>query len=315
MKWGKLGNENGLIFSPKEYGLEYAKSPQAIVFEKFVRIYFSTCETDQMGKYISKVAYVDMDKKFSKVLNISTDVLKRGEIGCYDEHGVFPFSPMKYGDKIYGYISGWSRRVSVSTDTGIGLAISEDQGETFERIGPGPILSSSLNEPFLVIDGFVRLFEDKFHMWYIYGTEWRKFPDNTEPDRVYKITHATSDDGIMWKREGRQIIDDKVEFESQALPTVAKYNGIYHMFFCYRYSNDFRKNPERSYRIGYAYSHNLKDWMRDDSKIGIDVVEDSWASNMLCYPNVFIMNDEMYLLYNGNDFGKSGFGIVKLEGF
>ena len=35
---------------------------------------------------------------------------------------------------------------------------------------------------------------------------------------------------------------------------------------------------------------------------------------MQCYPNVFEMDNEIYMLYNGNAFGKYGFGLAKLEG-
>ena len=41
----------GRIFIPQDYGLEYCKSPQAIVFDEFVRIYFSYCVPD--GKNLS----------------------------------------------------------------------------------------------------------------------------------------------------------------------------------------------------------------------------------------------------------------------
>jgi hypothetical protein len=39
---------------------------------------------------------------------------------------------------------------------------------------------------------------------------------------------------------------------------------------------------------------------------------DGWDSEMMCYPNVFECNKDTYLIYNGNDFGKNGFGIAKL---
>ena len=54
---------------------------------------------------------------------------------------------LKHENKIYAYLSGWSRRVSVSVETGIGLAMSYDDGKTFKRLGNGPVLTSSLSEP------------------------------------------------------------------------------------------------------------------------------------------------------------------------
>ena len=318
MKWKKLGK----IFDPTQYKLpndcvEFAKSPQVLVFDDFLRIYFSTCAVDQTnGKYLSHIAFVDMKKNLREVIRVSDKtVITLGGLGCFDEHGIFPMSILRHGDTVYGYISGWSRRVSVSVETGIGLAISHDDGLTFQRIGNGPVLTASPHEPYLIVDGFVRVYDGTFHMWYIYGTSWKKFSQDQEPDRTYKIGHATSSDGINWtKEEARQVIADKLgRNESQALPTVIEIEDQYHMFFCYRESFDFRTNSVRGYRIGHAYSTDLVSWSRDDEHPSIDVTPGDWDSDMLCYPHVFRCDNKIYLLYNGNEFGRFGFGLAVLE--
>jgi hypothetical protein len=221
---------------------------------------------------------------------------------------------MRYGDVVYGYTCGWNRRVSVSVDTAVGLAISHDDGTTFQRIGDGPVLAASLHEPCLVGDGFVKLIGGVFHMWYIFGTGWKKFSEDAAPDRTYKIGHATSINGVNWvKEEARQIITDQLgEDESQALPTVIEIDGLYHMFF-YRQSFDFRKNTGRGYRIGRAWSDDLKNWTRDDVALKLDVTSGDWDSDMQCYPHVFECDGKVYLLYNGNEFGRYGFGVAVLE--
>jgi sucrose-6-phosphate hydrolase SacC (GH32 family) len=194
------------------------------------------------------------------------------------------------------------------------LAISHDDGLTFEKYGKGPILSASLKEPFLVADAFVDKYNGFYHMWYIYGTKWKRFTELEQPDRVYKIAHAISEDAIHWNRESRPIIADRLnEDECQALPTVFHRDGIYHMYFCYRQAHGFRKQSNSAYRIGYAYSTDLVDWVRDDSKAGIDVSEDDWDSEMQCYPYTFELEGKIYMLYNGNEFGRLGFGLAVLE--
>jgi hypothetical protein len=316
MKWNKIGK----IFNPIDYKLanncvEYAQSPQALIFDDFVRIYFSTREREQTGKYLSHVSFIDMTKDFREIINISTGtVIDLGGLGCFDEHGIFPFNILRDKDRVLAYTTGWNRKVSVSVDASIGLAISNDNGLTFQRMSEGPVLSSSLFEPFLVGDAFVTVYDGTYHMWYIHGTKWARFVNNEAPDRVYKIAHATSEDGIYWQREGRQIITDRLgSDECQALPTVIFLNDRYHMFFCYRHPDGFRKNRNRGYRIGYAFSDDLKNWTRNDDEAGIDVSEDGWDSDMLCYPNVFHCDDKVYMLYNGNEFGRYGFGIAVLE--
>lgn len=317
MKWEKIGK----IFDPTQHVLpnnckEFAQSPQVLLFDDFVRVYFSTRQRDSTGKYLSHIAYADFDKQFSKVVNVaSKPVIDLGNLGCYDEHGIFPLNVLRAEGKLFGYIGGWNRKISVSVDGSIGVAISGDEGSTFRRVGDGPVLTSSMNEPFLVGDPFVQVYDDLFHMWYIFGIAWKRFSDETTPDRIYKIGHAISRDGIMWQKneEGRQIVASSLgEVESQAMPTVFKIGCRYHMLFCYRQSFDFRKNKNRGYRIGYAFSDDLQNWTRDDRSVGINVTEGNWDADMMCYPHVFEMDGDVYLMYNGNEFGRLGFGLAKL---
>ena len=85
------------------------------------------------------------------------------------------------------------------------------------------------------------------------------------------------------------------------------------MFFCYRQSFDFRTNPERGYRIGHAYSDDLRDWTRDDEDPRLEVSPGEWDADMQCYPHVFESDGTISMLYNGNEFGRWGFGLAVLE--
>jgi len=310
------------LFDPAEFVLangcrEFAQSPQTLVFDNFVRIYFSTRKRDEKTqKYLSYIAFVDFDKNLKNIINSSqTEVIPLGGLGTFDEHGIFPINLIRDKDKVLAYTCGWSRRVSVSVETSIGLAVSDDEGLSFTKYGNGPIVTSSLHEPVLVGDAFVQKYENLFHMWYIYGTKWINATDSEPEARVYKIAHATSFDGIHWeKEEGVQIIDDKLNSdECQALPTVVKIGTRYHMYFCYREATDFRNNPKRGYQLGYAYSDDLKKWNRDDELGKVHTNEGEWDSDMMCYPHLFECDSKVFLLYNGNEFGKFGFGVVELD--
>lgn len=316
MKWKKLGK----IFDPTDHALpngcvDFAQSPQALVCAGFVRVYFSTRQRDASGKYLSHVAFVDFDRRLSRILRVSKHVVvELGGLGCFDEHGIFPMSPVRDGDRVLAYTTGWNRTVSVPVDSSIGLAISTDDGQTFQKVGTGPVVTSSLHEPFLIADAFVMVRSGTYHMWYIYGTAWTSAAPGNQPERVYKIGHAVSADGVEWEKEGRQLIDDKLGGnECQALPTVIHFDGKYHMLFCYRRQFGFRTGREGAYRIGYAFSEDLKTWVRDDDSAGIEVSRDGWDSEMQCYPNVFECDGSIYLLYNGNEFGRRGFGVAVLE--
>lgn len=317
MMWKRLGR----LFDPTTHPafsdyVGYAQSPQTLELADRIRVYFSIRKGDKGGKFLSHISFIDFDKGFKGIIDLANDpVISLGELGAFDEHGIFPINPLRYKDKIYAYTCGWSRRVSVSVETSTGLAISTNEGRTFEKEGSGPIFSSSLYEPFLVGDSFVRIYDDVFHMWYIYGSKWTKFEDERFPDRVYKIAHAISHDGVNWTRDGRAIIVDKLNVnECQALPSVLYWDRKYHMVFCYRHATGFRNNRDRGYRIGYAVSDDLCNWTRNDSILGLERSEDGqWDSEMVCYPHIFVCNNNVYMLYNGNEFGRFGFGLAILE--
>jgi hypothetical protein len=308
----------GLIFDVRDWDHapavgSFAQSPQALVLENSVRVYFSTRTPDgDAGSWRSDVAFAEFSLDFSElVAEPRGDVISPGELGCFDEHGIFPFSVVPVDEEVWAYTTGWSRRRSVPVETGIGLAVSRDGGRTFERRGPGPVLSSSLHEPFLVGDGFARRVDGRWLMWYLFGTGWTSEPTTGNVERTYKIGVATSPNGIDWTpAQGRCAIQDRLgPSESQALPSVFDMDGELHMVFCYRESFDFRTNPERGYRLGHAVSRDGLAWSRDDAPVEFPRLE--FDSDMRCYPNLVTVGDRRFLLYNGNEFGRWGFGVAE----
>jgi hypothetical protein len=310
----------GLIFNPTEHDLpleciDFAQSPQGLVLPDRVRVFFSMRKRDSSTTFLSHVGFVDFSLDWTKVLGVNQgEVIPLGETGTFDEHGIFPLNVFEHGELVYGFSTGWSRRISVPTESSIGLSVSRNKGITFEKVGAGPILSASLNEPFLIADGCALHENGIFHMWYIFGERWKIGLVSGKPERVYKIAHATSTDLIDWKRNGVAIIPDVIGIdECQALPTVFKFQDEYHMIFCYRPYEGFREIGNDSYKLGYAKSDNLIDWRRDDTEGGVEFPAEDWDSDMRCYPNVIRIQDDFYLLYNGNKFGRYGFGLAKLQ--
>lgn len=318
MKWRKLGR----IFDPREHTLphgcvDFAQAPQALILADRVRVYFSTRQRDADGKFLSHIAYADYADGFTRLLGVSTHtVIPLGGRGTFDEHGIFPMNVLRHDGRILGYTSGVNRRVSVPVDGAIGLAASTDEGRTFQRLGDGPVVAPSLREPCINVDPFVQVFDGLYHMWYVFGLGWAAPTTHPEPDRVYKIGHATSVDGVRWtKQEATQIIADRLgPDECQAMPTVIGLDdGGFHMLFCYRHASDFRGNRDRAYRIGHARSADLRTWTRDDSVLALDVTPGDWDGDMVCYPHLLRWDGRVYVLYNGNAFGRHGFGVAVLD--
>ncbi len=314
--WRKLGK----LFTPqavtgRHWLKAFAQAPATLKFDRFVRVYFS-CRPppDMAGQYVSYSGYVDLDRSdLYRIVRVGDEpVLPLGSLGEFDEFGTYPFSVAANGSEIWGYYGGWTRCESVPFNVAIGLAISRDGGTTFRRFGRGPVLSYSTHEPFVLSGPKVRRFGDSWYLWYIAGRKWKLCDGRPEP--VYKIRMAISEDGIHWSRMNRDLIESRLEEdEAQASPDVFFSQGKYHMFFCYRYSADYR-NSARGYRIGYASSEDLQHWHRDDTKAGIEVSAEGWDCESISYPHVFDVDGRIYMAYLGNQVGREGFGLAELVG-
>lgn len=313
-KWQKLGK----LFDPKElqhesWMKEYAQSPSMLIYETHVRVYFTSRPfPTKDGQYRSFLTYIDVDREnLLKVLRVCQEpILSLGNIGTFDEFGTTPISTIRDGEEVRVYYAGWTRCESVPFNGAIGVAVSRDYGDSFTRLGDGPVLSYSPDEPFLIGSPRVRKFGEKWYLWYASGREW--LGSEGKPEPIYKIRMATSANGIDWVKHGKDLIADKLgEHECQACADVLYRDGKYHMFFSYRYSHNY-KGKEGGYRIGYASSVDLLRWKRCDGIAGMEVSSTGWDSEMVNYPHVFVLDGETYMLYQGNGMGCEGIGLAKL---
>ena len=318
--WKKLGR----VYNPYDdegrpsWRWNFAQGVNTIVYDDYIRVYFCCREKpNDYGQTVSRVCFVDLDKTcITRVVRVADyPVMDVGDLGCFDEFGMYPFSAIRHGGKIYGYYGGVTRCESVPFNVAIGGATSTDDGNTFVKMGKGPVVSYSYDEPFVVCSPKVRIFNGTWYMFYSAGREWVKDGDRSEI--YYKLRMATSADGTHWNKYGKDIMADKIgNTEAQACGDVIYKDGKYHMFFCYRASFDFRRNATHSYRIGYAVSKDLFSWTRMDELAGIDVSpkKEAFDHEMVAYPHVFEVDGKMYMLYLGNEVGKYGFGLAELEG-
>lgn len=313
MKWAK----RGLIIKAegqREWMNSHIQNPYAVVMDEVIRVYFTTRPKPQNGLFKSVTGFMDLDKKdLKKVLRISEQpVLEFGKPGTFDEFGIMPGAVVKRSRNEYWlYYAGWRRTVSVPYAWAIGLAISTDGGETFVKYGEGPIMGVSYNDPYLLAAPRSVFIENgEWHMLYGSGTGW--LIDEEKVESMYLNRHAVSENGIDWKRDKDYCVSTVYEDESQSACCTIKIEDTYHMFFPYRHSINFR-NRERGYRIGYAYSKDLKEWIRDDSKVGIGLSQDGWDSDMICYPQVVQIGERVVMFYCGNGFGQGGLGYAELD--
>jgi hypothetical protein len=305
MKWRKLG----WIFCPEGRGdwmYSHAMIPIAERIDgDLYRIYFSARDRKNRGHG----GYLEIDMRNpTKVIRVHDHpVLEPGALGCFDDSGALPNSLVTVGGRKLLYYTGINLGVTVKIRNSIGLAEWNFGTQRFERCYSGPIIDRTRDLPHFVATPEVHHGAGGFRAWFTSCVSWKPTPDG--PKHYYRLEYAESVDGITWPRTGVVAIDFRDEFEyALGVPRVLRDGGIYQMWFCARATDTCP-----TYRLQHAISPDGITWVRQEGLAGIDVSPSGWDSEMICYPFIFDHRGERYLLYNGNAYGKTGFGIAVLE--
>ena len=300
--WQKLGR----IFNPAKYYEwfgEYAAVPLAYPLEGGAqRVYFTGRNPDNRGL----VGYFEFDlSDYRQPLRVSRrPVLKPGQPGMFDDSGAMASEFVRMNGHIYLYYVGWNRGESVPFRNALGLAVSNDNGESFAKLYKGPVLDRSIHDACFVGSCSIIQEQDLYRMWYQSCDEWAQYGPNLI--HRYHIKYAESRDGIRWERNNISAIPFKDGYENAiCTPRVLKFEHGYRMWYSYR-------SVATSYLIGYAESPDGIHWSRYDDAVGLQPGQSSWDSEMVCYPYVFAHGNGLYMLYNGNGYGKSGIGMATL---
>jgi predicted GH43/DUF377 family glycosyl hydrolase len=300
LRWRK-GGRIALPAKRPEWMHSHAALPFAEpLADQQVRVYFSS--RDRHNRSHTGSLVVDL-REPERILDLSADpVLAPGELGCFDDSGAMACWLTPDGEHRMLYYIGWNLGVTVPFRNAIGLAVS-DAGSRFRRHAPGPIVDRSPFEPHFVASCCVLKDRERWRMWYLACVGWELV--RGRPRHRYHLRYAESSDGVAWRRDGTVAVDFKDPAEyAISRPSVLRDGQRWKMWYSTR---------GEQYRIGYAESDDGVRWTRRDDEVGIDASPTGWDSQMIEYPHVFDHAGRRYMLYNGNDYGRTGIGLATLE--
>jgi hypothetical protein len=90
-------------------------------------------------------------------------------------------------------------------------------------------------------------------------------------------------------------------------------DGLYKMYYSYRNAKGYRSDASSAYRLGFAISGDGRRFERRNDLLEILGPRGEWESIMNEYCHFYKHGGKGYLVYNGNGFGKSGFGFAVAE--
>jgi len=301
-KWQKLG----LVYCPTgedSWAMSHASNPIAqYLSENKFKVFFSSRDSHNRSQICSIL--MDLSNNKPQIIKDSLEhVLSHGDIGYFDDSGVTVSCLIRQNKKIYLYYLGWNLAKTIPFRNSIGLAVSVDNGLTFKRYSKGAIIDRNLIDTISIAYPYVLFDGEKYRMWYGSCEEWN---GSSVKDYFFSIKIAESKDGINWERNGLYALRCNRDFEDAvSRPHVVKDQDLYRMWYS--------KKKGKNYSIGYAESLDGINWERLDSTISFKTSLNGWDSEMIAYPFVFDHNGSRYMLYNGNSYGKTGFGLAVLD--
>lgn len=301
MHWQKLGQlYSPLPIHPKL--ASHAANPLAILLEGDVyRVFFSGRDVQNR----SSIGFVDINILKREVVYIcEKPVFEHGSENSFYSHGVSIGNCYEVDGQRYILFMGWQCPPGEHWRGDIGcLRLNDDLSIELDRAEP--LMGCDDTDRFSLSYPWVVRENELYLMWYGSTLTW----DAGNGEMLHVINFATSRDGHQWQRLGLSVPYELGIAQAFSRPTVVTdQSGVYHMWFSYRSGK-----PGQTYRIGYAHSTSGKSWKLQLDDAGIDVSQTGWDSEMIEYPFVFDHNGQRFMLYNGNGYGKTGFGLAVLE--
>jgi hypothetical protein len=302
-KWQKLG----LLYCPSRANrhpklLTHAANPLPVLIEgDLYRIYFSGRDSDNR----SSIGAVDIDIARRKVIQeYDHPFFEHGPQGSFYADGVSIGNCYEANGVKYMLFMGWQAPKHTHWRGDVGrLVVKTDL--TLELDGELPFMGTDPCDPISLSYPWVtKLEKGGYGMWYGSTSMW----DAGNGEMLHVINYASSEDGHNWKREGLAVPYEIGRAQAFSRPTVVgdRKTG-YEMWFSYRGGSG------EKYRIGYALSEDGRKWKLSLETAGIGLSTEGWDSEMIEYPFVFDHNGDRYMLYNGNGYGKTGFGLAVLS--
>lgn len=305
MKWEK----KGLIFCPNGKDNDWKNNsvltPNPFLLNsELIRVYCSFRDVTGIGR----IGYIDLEAKNpSQIVKISENpIIELGKDGCFDDNGMILGDIVRVGSKIYMYYVAFQHVDKVKFYAFSGVAISDDDGNSFHRVQLTPVMDRA-DEGIFGRCIHTVIYDKKrniFRVWYSVIFDWTYINDIPYP--TYDIKYIESADGIHFPEKGIQCLKCNADEYRIGRPRVRKLNEhLYEM----RYTSD---TFDKEYKAGYAESADGIHWIRKDNESCIKASGTGWDSEMACYPVVLETKYGTYMFYDGNGMGKDGFGYAQL---
>lgn len=303
MSWSKLGQ----IWSPtgdKPWARHSFMTPVPIQIDaNTIRVFGGV--RDDAG--VSRISWIDVDRcDPQRVLAVAEKpTLDIGEPGMFDDNGVILGDLLRLSAQhLRMYYVGFQLVAKAKFLAFTGLAESHDNGETFTRVQPTPVIDRAPNALFIAALHSILPTENGYRAWIACGQRWEQIDSIQYPQ--YNCWSVESPDGMTFDMKNAvKFLDVRGAEYRIGRPRVNKAGRGYEL----RVTSDTR---DKLYSCHFATSSDGINFNRSDLSELPRGGQSEWDGEMTCYPaRLDTDQGESYLFYNGNGMGRTGVGVAR----
>jgi hypothetical protein len=139
-------------------------------------------------------------------------------------------------------------------------------------------------------------------MWYGSTVSW----DAGNGEMLHVLKEKKSTDNVSFHCTNSLIPFELGVAQAFSRPSIVEFKGRNLMAYSFRGAQD-------KYKIGFVWLDDFSTATQCGGLTAFLPSDHEWENEMVEYPFLFVHHSKLFMLYNGNYYGKTGIGLTEIE--
>lgn len=277
----------------------YVSNPTPLIINKTIfRLFFnSRDEKNRSSIYSIDITYPEFLPNYESIKL----QMMFGNNSQYFSHGISLGQIFQVNNCKFVTVMGWKNHYSKHWEGQLGYVPINSSGNLTALsdkpwVSLGESDSVSLSYPVIIPEtGYLRI-------WYGTTITW----DAGNGEMLHILKEGKIDLEGNFRKTKSTVPYILGHAQAFSRPAVLEVNGSRLLAYSFRGSAS-------KYRIGFMWLNDYSSASQLNGIKSFEPSENSWENEMVEYPSFLTIENNIYMFYNGNEFGKTGVGVVLLE--
>ena len=297
VKRRKFLDTASLHFNGKK--LIYASNPLLVkISDNLSRLFFNSRDVENRSSIYS----IDVCES-TLVLNFDSVQLQQdfGPPDSYFSQGISLGSFFQLNQKSYVSVMGWKINPGEHWVGRIGKIEMDPQGNLL-KLGDTAWFNLDSSDPISLSYPAIYQNGQSLSMWYGSTVSW----DAGNGEMLHVLKEKKSIDNISFHSTNSLIPYELGTAQAFSRPSIVEFKERNLMAYSFRGAQD-------KYKIGFVWLDDFSTATQLGGLTAFLPSDSEWENEMVEYPSLFVHHSKLFMLYNGNNYGKTGIGLVEIQ--